>query len=140
MIPDGFGDPIASFENPDRQARSNTPHLTNTPWSFGGSATSGRRAFAFASRGHPASTSTTHGFGDGGRKVPWFYIFSRTSAPSTGSATATASAGWRWTRGARRGATDRRSPSLFIHGGHRIGMRNVTNTSPSRPFLRIFIQ
>ena len=73
MIPNGFGDPIAGFENPERQARPHTPHLT--PSSFGGSATSGRRAFAFASRGHPASTSTTHGFGDDGRKVPWFYSF-----------------------------------------------------------------
>ena len=73
MIPNGFGDPIPGFENPERQARPNTPHLT--PSSFGGSATSGRRAFAFASRGHPASTSTTHGFGDGGRTVPWFYSF-----------------------------------------------------------------
>ena len=62
MIPNGFGDPIPSFENPERQARSDTPYLT--PSSFGGgSATSGRGAFAFASRGHPASTSATHGFG-----------------------------------------------------------------------------
>ena len=65
MLPNGFRTLIAGFENPDRQTRRDTPHLT--PSSFGGSATSGRRAFAFA--------STTHGFGDGGRKVPWFYSF-----------------------------------------------------------------
>ena len=28
MIPDGFGDPITSFENPYRQADRDTPHLT----------------------------------------------------------------------------------------------------------------
>ena len=65
MIPNGFGDPIAGFENPDRQSRPDTPHLTvgHTPWSFSRSATPGRGAFAFASRGHPTSTLTTHGFG-----------------------------------------------------------------------------
>ena len=101
--------------------------------------TTGRRAFAFASRGHPTSTSATHGFGTVEGRNPGF-ISSRASTPATGSATATASAGWRWTRGARRGAAYRRSPTLFIHGGHRIGMRDVANVSPSSPFLRIFIQ
>ena len=141
MIPDGFGDPIAGFENPNRQAGPNTPHLTvgHTPWSFGRGSTSGRRAFAFASRGHSASTLATHGFGTVEGRFPGF-IASRASAPSTGSATATATAGWGWTRGARRGAAHRRSPTLFIHGGHRIGMRDVANASPSSPFLRIFIQ
>ena len=71
---------------------------------------------------------------------------SRASTSSTGSATATAttSAGWcrGWT-GAGRScgrAAYRRSASLFIYGGHRIGMRNIANTSPSRPFLGIFVQ
>ena len=140
MIPDGFSDPIASFENPKRQAGPDTPYLT--PSSFGrGSATSGRGAFAFASRGHPTSTLTTHGFGDRRRQVPGF-IASRASTPSTGSATATAttSAGWGWTGRSRGGAAHRRSASLFIHGGHRIGMRDIANASPSRPFLGIFIQ
>ena len=103
--------------------------------------TSGRGAFAFASRGHPASTLTTHGFGDRRRQAPGF-IASRASSPSTGSATATAtaSAGWGWTGRSRRRAAYRRSASLFIHGGHRIGMRDIANASPSRPFLGIFVQ
>ena len=144
MIPDGFSDPIASFENPKRQAGPDTPYLT--PSSFGrGSATSGRGAFAFASRGHPTSTLTTHGFGDRRRQVPGF-IASRASTPSTGSAaaTATTSAGWYrgWTGAGRwrRGAAHGRSASLFIHGGHRIGMRDIANASPSSSFLGIFIQ
>ena len=47
MLSDGFGDPIAGFANPHQQGRRDTPHLTigPTPWSFGGSATSSRRAF-----------------------------------------------------------------------------------------------
>ena len=77
MIPDGFGDPIAGFENPDRQAGSDTPHLTvgHTPWSFGGGSTSGRGAFAFASRGHTASTSATHGFGTVEGRTLFLYLF-----------------------------------------------------------------
>ena len=107
--------------------------------------TSGRSAFAFASRGHPTSTLATHGFGDSRRQAPGF-IASRASTPSTGSATSTATAsagwyrGWTWAGRSRRRAAHRRSPSLFIHGGHRIGMRDIANTSPSSPFLRIFVQ
>ena len=140
MIPNGFGDPIAGFENPKRQAGPDTPYLTPSS-SFGGGSTSGRGAFAFASRGHPTSTLTTHGFGDRRRQAPGF-IASRASSPSTGSATApaTASAWWGWTGRSRRRASYRRSASLFIHGGHRIGMRDIANASPSRSFLRIFIQ
>ena len=48
MIPDGFGDPIAGFENAYRQTGRNTPYLTHTPSSFGGSS-SCRPALAFAS-------------------------------------------------------------------------------------------
>ena len=51
MIPDGFGDPIAGFENAHRQTGCNTPDLTHTPSSFGGSS-SCRPALAFASRAH----------------------------------------------------------------------------------------
>ena len=49
MLPDGFSGPIPGFENPNRQARRDTPHLTigHTPWSFGGSATPSRGASAF---------------------------------------------------------------------------------------------
>ena len=77
MIPDGFGDPITSFENPDRQAGPDTPHLTigHTPWSFGGGSTSGRGAFAFASRGHSTSTSATHGFGTVEGRTLFLYLF-----------------------------------------------------------------
>ena len=140
MIPDGFGDPIAGFENPKRQAGPDTPYLTPSS-SFSGSAMSGRGAFTFASRGHPTSTLTTHGFGDRRRQAPGF-IASRASTPSTGSATApaTASAGWGWTGRSRGRAAYRRSPSFFIHGGDGIGMRNIANASPSRPFLGIFIE
>ena len=55
MIPDGFGDSITGFENPYRQADSNTPYLTvgHTPWS-----TSSPGAFAFPS--HRVSTTATH--------------------------------------------------------------------------------
>ena len=73
MIPDGFGDPIPGFENPCRQARPDTPYLT--PSSFGGGSTSGRGAFAFASRGHPASTSATHGFGTVEGRTLFLYLF-----------------------------------------------------------------
>ena len=72
MIPYRFGDPIASFENPYRQADPDTPHLTvgHTPWS-----TSSRGAFAFAPRSHRVSTSATHGTGTvGGRKL-FLYLF-----------------------------------------------------------------
>ena len=72
MIPDGFGDPIPSFENPDRQAGPDTPHMS---WSFGGGSTSGRGAFAFASRGHTTSTSTTHGFGTVEGRTLFSYLF-----------------------------------------------------------------
>ena len=77
MIPDGFGDPIPGFENPERQAGPDTPHLTvdHTPWSFGGSATSGRGAFAFASRGHTTSTSATHGSGTVEGRTLFLYLF-----------------------------------------------------------------
>ena len=54
MIPDGFGDPIAGFENPYRQSGPNTPYLTHTPSSFGGSSSS-RGAFAFAFGSHDDS-------------------------------------------------------------------------------------
>ena len=54
MIPDGFGDPIPGFENPERQAGPDTPHLT-TPSSFGGSATPSRGALAFALGPHDSS-------------------------------------------------------------------------------------
>ena len=149
MLPDGFSALIAGFENSERQSRPDTPHWTvgHTPWSFDRSATPSRGASAFASRGHPTSTLTTHGFGDRRRQAPGF-IASRSSSPSTGSATATAtattSAGWyrgrTWTGRSRGGAAYRRSTSFFIHGGHRIGMRDIANASPSRPFLRIFIE
>ena len=145
MIPNGFGDPIAGFENPERQTGPDTPHLTSS--SFGGGSTSGRGAFAFASRGHPTSTPATHGFGTVEGRTPVFISFcSRASTPSTGSATATATASAGWCRGrtwagvSRRRATYRRSASLFIHGGHRIGTRDIANASPSSPFLRIFVQ
>ena len=57
MLPDGFRALIAGFENPNRQARRDTPHLTvgGIPWPFGGSATSGRGASAFASGSHDSS-------------------------------------------------------------------------------------
>ena len=74
MIPNGFGDPIPGFKNPERQAGPDTPHLT-TPSSFGGSETSGRGAFAFASRGHPASTLATHGFGTVEGRILVLYLF-----------------------------------------------------------------
>ena len=47
ILPDSFRALITCFENPDRQARRDTPHLTvgGIPWSFGGSATSGPSAF-----------------------------------------------------------------------------------------------
>ena len=74
MIPDGFGDPIPGFENPERQAGPDTPYLT--PSSFGGgSATSGRGAFAFASRGHTTSTSATHGSGTVEGRTLFLYLF-----------------------------------------------------------------
>ena len=73
MISNGFGDPIAGFENPERQAGPDTPYLT--PSSFGGGSTSGRGAFAFASRGHPASASATHGFGTVEGRILVLYLF-----------------------------------------------------------------
>ena len=54
MIPDGFSDPIPSFENPDRQARRDTPYLTPSS-SFGGSATPRHGASAFALGSHDSS-------------------------------------------------------------------------------------
>ena len=47
MLPDGFGNPIAGFANPHNERWRDTPHLTHTPSSFGGS--SSRGAFTFAS-------------------------------------------------------------------------------------------
>ena len=77
MIPYGFGDPIAGFENPYRQADPDTPHLTvgHTPWSLGGWLSPGRGAFAFAPRGHTASTSATHGFGTVEGRTLFLYLF-----------------------------------------------------------------
>ena len=77
MIPYRFGDPIASFENPYRQADPDTPHLTvgHTPWSFGGWATSSRGAFAFAPRGHRLSTTATHGIWTVGGRTLFLYLF-----------------------------------------------------------------
>ena len=79
MLPDGFSDPITGFENPDRQAGRDTPHLTigPRPWSFGGWSTSGRGAFAFAfaSRGHSTSTSATHGSGTVEGRTLFLYLF-----------------------------------------------------------------
>ena len=77
MIPDGFGDPIPGFENPKRQTGRDTPHLTvgHTPWSFGRESTSGRGAFAFASRGHTTSTSATHGSGTVEGRTLFLYLF-----------------------------------------------------------------
>ena len=77
MIPYGFGDPIAGFENPYRQADPDTPDLTvgHTPWSFGGWLSPGRGAFAFAPRGHTASTSATHGFGTVEGRTLFLYLF-----------------------------------------------------------------
>ena len=71
MISDGFGDPIAGFENAHRQTGCNTPYLTHTPSSFGGSS-SCRPALAFAS--HSVSITATH-FWDRGRKVPVFIYY-----------------------------------------------------------------
>ena len=72
MIPYGFGDPIAGFENCYRQADPDTPHLTvgHTLWS-----TSSRRAFAFAPRGHRVSTTATHGIGTVGGRTLFLYLF-----------------------------------------------------------------
>ena len=74
MIPYGFGDPITGFENSYRQADPDTPHLT-TLWSFGGWATSGRGAFAFAPRTHNASTLATHGTRKVGGRMLFLYLF-----------------------------------------------------------------
>ena len=71
MIPDGFGDPITGFHNAYRQTRPDTPHLT-TPWSF--RSTSGRGAFAFASRSHDRSGVTAE------HREPLFYTFSHHAA------------------------------------------------------------
>ena len=70
MIPDGFGDPIARFENANRQTGRDTPYLTHTPSSFGGSS-SCRPALAFAS--HSVSTFTTH-FGTIEGKPRFLYL------------------------------------------------------------------
>ena len=148
MLSYGFGDPIASFENPYRQADPDTPYLTigHTPWSFGGLATMGRGAFAFAPRGHRVSTSATHGIWDGGREAAVFISFSRTSTPSTCSATAAApsSAWWSWWTWAGRSggrAAHRRSPSpIFVDRGDCIGVRDVANTSAPSTLLSIFIE
>ena len=77
MIPYGFGDPPAGFANPHNQTRRDTPYLTigHTPWSFGGWATSGRGAFAFAFRSHSASTSATHGTRTVGGRTLFLYLF-----------------------------------------------------------------
>ena len=70
MIPDGFGDPIAGFENPYRQTDPNNSDLTigHTPWS-----TSCRPAFAFPSRGHRVSTFAW--VLDGGKEATVFISF-----------------------------------------------------------------
>ena len=72
MIPDGFGDPITSFENAYRQTDPDTPYLTHTPSSFGGS--SSRGAFAFAS--HDDSFLRAE------HRVPLLYM-SHQAAPSS---------------------------------------------------------
>ena len=72
MLPQGFGDPIAGFANPQNETRRDTPHLTvgHTPWS-----TSSRGAFAFPSRGHRASTTATHGTRTVGGRTLFLYLF-----------------------------------------------------------------
>ena len=71
MIPDGFGDPVPSFENAHGQTGRDTPYLTHTPSSSFGGSPSCRPALAFAS--HCVSTFTTH-FGTIEGK-PLFYTF-----------------------------------------------------------------
>ena len=139
MIPNGFGNAIPSFENAYGHTGRDTPYLTNgpTPWS-----TSRRPAFAFPS--HRVSTLATHlGQWQGGRC--FYNLFcSRTSTPSTGSATAPSSAwwwsGWSWTGGSGGRAAHRRTTPFFVDRGDGIGMRNVANASTSSPFLSIFIE
>ena len=152
MIPDGFGDPIASFENPYRQADPNTSYLTigHTPWS-----TSSPGAFAFSSRGHRVLTFATHGYWTVEGKPLFLYLFfcsRRTTTSSTGSTTATCSAtatapsstwwsGWTWTGGSGGCATHRRSPSpIFVDCGDGIGVRDIANPSAPSPLLSIFIE
>ena len=111
MIPYGFGDPIASFENPYRQTDPDTPHLTvgHTPWS-----TSSRGAFAFPSRGHRVSTTATHGTRTVGGRTLFLYLFLFTGVDSVRvlghghgpvlGVVAVVDLGWRfgWTCGAQK--------------------------------------
>ena len=151
MIPDGFGDPIAGFENPYRQAGPDTSYLTisHTPWS-----TSCRPAFAFSSRGHRVLTFATHGYWTvEGRPLFFipFFCSRRTATSSTGSATATCSStatapssawwsGWTWAGGSGGRAAYRGSTTLFVDRGDCVGVRDVANPSTSSPFLSIFIE
>ena len=140
MIPDGFGDPIPSFENPYGHTGRDTSDLTigHTPWS-----TSCRPAFAFPSRGHRVLTAE--------RRPLFFYTFCsrRTATSSTGSTTATGSStapssawwsGWTWAGGSGGRAAHRGTTPLFVDRGDGIGVRDVTNPSTSSPFLSIFIE
>ena len=155
MLSYGFGDPITGFTNPHNETRRDTSHLSvgHTPSSFGGS--SSRGAFAFAPGGHRVMTSTTHLGTVGGRPLflyLFFFCLRRTGTSSTGSSTATCSAtttapsstwgsGWTWVRRAGGRTTHRRSSSsIFVDGGHCIGVRDVANPSTSSPLLSIFIE
>ena len=154
MLSYGFGDPITGFTNPHNETRRDTSHLSvgHTPSSFGGS--SSRGAFAFPSRGHRVMTSTTH-FGTVEGRPLFLYLFDclrRTATSSTGSTPSACSAtttapssawrsGWTWVGRAGGRATHRRSSSsIFVDGGHCIGVRDVTNPSTSRTLLSIFIE
>ena len=143
MLSYGFGDPIAGFANPHNESWRDTPHLT-TPSSFGGS--SSRGAFTFASRGHRALTTATHGTRTVGGRTLFLYLFFCLRRPGTSStATATASSStwgswWSWAGCAGGRAAHRRTTPLFVDSGHCIGMRDVANPSASSPFLSIFIE
>ena len=91
-------------------------------------------------------------FGGGGKEttvfIP-FYCLRRTASSSTGSAPSACSAttpsstwwsGWTWAGGSGGRAAHRGTTPLFIHGRHRIGVRDVANPSTSCPFLSIFIE
>ena len=147
MLPQGFGDPIADFDNPHNETQRDTPYLTigHTPWSFGGWTMSSHGAFA--PRGHRVSTTATHGTRTVGGRTLFLYLFfcSRASTPSACSATAAAppSVWWQWTSAGRSGgcAAHRRSTSpIFVDRGDCIGVRDVANTSAPSTLLSIFIE
>jgi len=151
-LPYGFGNLIPCLGNPQHHPWSDATDLriSPTPLSFSrwmsSSGRGGASAFSFTTTAtlstHVVTLSLMH-------TTSLFYSFLRSSTRTTTATSSAASSTWRWWRRwrwTRTGCTSRRaayrgsSSSVFVDGGHCIGMGNVSNASATGTLLCIFIQ